>query len=148
MATTQNPVPSDHEKRVYAWQYYGYPALSKWMASSNDAFLLRKFGAVSARSLLYLQDQIAQKEKELDGLDAWTMSHPPGKGGCGSFALDEQTARGKALREITALLERYRKTLACIARGAVVFDKSQIVWRMLLLRFRPAHLQAITSFGT
>jgi len=41
-------------------------ALEAWMASSNDFFLLRRFSPLQVRCLLYLQNEIAVKSKQLD----------------------------------------------------------------------------------
>ncbi|KAF7185725.1 hypothetical protein HII31_12956 [Pseudocercospora fuligena] len=100
---------SDDEKQNVAWQYHGYPSLSRWMASSNDFFVLRKFSTLSARSLLYLQNEIAQREKKLEGWDLVSMTGPLEDGNCdtGSFAFDESRERGQAMRELIPLLEQY-----------------------------------------
>lgn len=111
-----NPDPryaklSDEEKQDYSWQYFGYPGLSKWMGSSNDFFLLRKFSALNARALLYLQNELSQRERRIEEWDEFTMQFPRGKGGCGSFRKDEAnqvtSARSQLLKETIPLLQEY-----------------------------------------
>ncbi|KAK4494006.1 hypothetical protein PRZ48_015192 [Zasmidium cellare] len=102
---------SDEEKQDWSWQYYGYPGFSQWMGSSNDFFLLRKFSALNARALLFLQNEISQKERMIEQWDDFTMKFPPGQGGCGSFQKDEANhltkARSQLLRESIPLLRDY-----------------------------------------
>jgi hypothetical protein len=49
----------------------GYPALAKWIAQDpdDDPLVFRKFGRLSARSLLHLQCRLVALETELDVLD-------------------------------------------------------------------------------
>jgi len=49
----------------------GYPALAKWIAQDpdDDPLVFRKFGRLSARSLLHLQCRLIALETELDVLD-------------------------------------------------------------------------------
>ncbi|KAI2476373.1 hypothetical protein Ptr902_12252 [Pyrenophora tritici-repentis] len=49
----------------------GYPALSRWISRDPDdeALVFRKFGRMSARSILHLQCRIIHVEKEVDDLD-------------------------------------------------------------------------------
>lgn len=79
------------------------------MASDNDFFVLRKFSTLSARSLLYLQNEIARREKKLEGWDLYAMKFREGQGDCetGSFRLDESGEKGIALRELIPLLQQY-----------------------------------------
>jgi hypothetical protein len=101
-------------KSNIAWQYHGYPALSKWMASSNDFFLLRRFSPLQVRCLLYLQNQIAVKSKQLDEWDTFAMCQEPEKGNSGWIDEDPETLPGnprpRILREILPLLKDYSKS--------------------------------------
>lgn len=115
MATDQQAVVSEDEKQKYAYQYVGYPALSQWMSSSNDFFLVRKFGAVTARSILYLQHQIAKRELMLEHLDEKSLNWPPGCGARHSIEIDDAGGpRGQVMAELLPLLERYRKYKLCL----------------------------------
>lgn len=81
------------------------------MGSSNDFFLLRKFSALNARALLYLQNELSQREQRIEEWDEYTMRFPPGGGGCGSFSKDEASqitgARSRLLKECIPLLQEY-----------------------------------------
>jgi len=56
------PVPGDHHPR-------GYPALASFIGSDKDFFIFRRFNALSARSLLYLQDELIELEDKLLEID-------------------------------------------------------------------------------
>jgi hypothetical protein len=103
-------MPPEAKSNV-AWQYHGYPALSKWMASSNDFFLLRRFSPLQVRCLLYLQNQIAVKSKQLDEWDTFAMCQEPERGNSGRIDDDPETLPGnprpRILREILPLLKDY-----------------------------------------
>jgi hypothetical protein len=62
----------DEEKRrleALPWKHAGYRVFSRWMASDPAFFIVRRFGALNARVILCLQDEIAKHEEELDALD-------------------------------------------------------------------------------
>jgi hypothetical protein len=105
---------SREEKNNIAWQYHGYPALTKWMASSNDFFLLRRFSPLQVRCLLHLQNQIAQKGKELDAWDTFAMCQEPEKGNSGWIDDDPEALPGnprpRILREVLPLLKDYSES--------------------------------------
>ena len=96
----------DQEKAADAGKYYGYPEFTRFMAASDDCFLLRRFSGLGARTLLLLQHQIEVKEKAISMWDERTMKLP-GQGGCGSLADDMNTARGVLLMETVPLLQQY-----------------------------------------
>jgi len=102
---------SEEEKHEVAWQYYGYPALSEWMASANDFFLLRRFSPLQVRCLLYLQNQIAVKGKELEGWDTFAKCQAPEKGSSGWIDNDPEALAGnprpRILKELLPLLKDY-----------------------------------------
>ena len=99
----------EFEKRNRAWHYYGYPELSKWMASDNDAFVLRKYSKSAARTLLYLQNEIGKREKALDDWDTFSMKHKPGQAGCNSFKSEKFPERTQLICELRPLLQEYCK---------------------------------------
>ena len=47
----------------------GYPALSTWMASDPDFFVLRRFRDLNARGALMMQDRIARLSEKLEKED-------------------------------------------------------------------------------
>lgn len=77
------------------------------MGASRDAFVLRRFSAVSARTLLYIQHEIAKRETRLHALDKKSMEQPQDEGGCDSFEEDLTTERGKLMQEFPDLLNQY-----------------------------------------
>ena len=97
----------DDFERKAAWKYVGYPGFSRFMASSNDCFALRKFTGLNVRVLLKLQNNVVELERRLDEMDNFSMNLPPGEGGCASFRLDADSPREKLLEEIDAALDKY-----------------------------------------
>ncbi|GAB1729277.1 hypothetical protein NU195Hw_Modified_141t1 [Hortaea werneckii] len=61
------------QKEFYNWQYQGYPSLTKWMASSNDFFVLRRFSPLQVRCLLYLQNEIAKTNQLIESWDDYAQ---------------------------------------------------------------------------
>lgn len=96
----------DLERRA-AWKYVGYPGFSRFMASSNDCFALRKFTSLNVRTLLKLQNNVVELERRLDEMDNFSMNLPPDEGGCASFRLDANSPREELLDEIEAALDKY-----------------------------------------
>ena len=79
------------------------------MASGDDFFVLRRFGSVSARVALYLQDQIALLEEQLHVEDENCRQAPKlEERDCGTFRFDF-SRRGEILEALATCLERYRK---------------------------------------
>lgn len=60
--------PSQKEINKKPWKYLGYRSFSQFVSSDNDLFVLRRFGTLSARVLLALQDQLSQVEEQLEAL--------------------------------------------------------------------------------
>lgn len=83
------------------WKSLGYPELTRWMASSNDFVVVRKFTPLAVRALLLLQDDIARLERDISRMDEFSKSQPPGKGGTGSFRIDREEAKHGSPREAT-----------------------------------------------
>ncbi|KAL9023683.1 MAG: hypothetical protein Q9196_007044, partial [Gyalolechia fulgens] len=48
----------------------GYPSFAHFIARDADAAIYRKYQSLSARSLLYLQSELHELERQLDELDA------------------------------------------------------------------------------
>ena len=75
------------------------------MASFDDFPVFRGFGKLNVRTLLYMQDRISKKEKELHQLGS-------------EFGMREevQGAQEKLMDEIASLLQQYSKTMNSSAR--------------------------------
>jgi hypothetical protein len=50
-------------------KYSGYRVFSRWMASDQAFFILRRFGTLNTRILLAMQDEIVELEDRLNLLD-------------------------------------------------------------------------------
>jgi hypothetical protein len=90
----QTPVPSQPKP----WKEIGYRGFSAFLASDNDFLIFRRFGAINARLLLYLQDEIAILEEELEELETECMAK-------GAEDIHNGSFRQEALPERTGLLE-------------------------------------------
>lgn len=100
---------SRDEKRARGWKFQGYPLFSKWMASSNDFCVVRRFTQLGARVLLRLQDEIVELESRLEGLDAASMKDPSTYGRVNSFRFDkeQELERDSCMEELTTKLKEY-----------------------------------------
>ncbi|KXH38024.1 hypothetical protein CSIM01_04514 [Colletotrichum simmondsii] len=65
----EDTTPTKADTEEAAWKYIGYKGYSRFVASDDDFFLLRKFNRLNVRVALVLQDEIACLEEELDELD-------------------------------------------------------------------------------
>ena len=98
------------------WKSKGYPELTKWMASSNDFVVVRKFTPLATRALLLLQDDVVRLERDIAQMDAFSRRQPAGQGGTGSFRIDrEEAARGSprdaTVRKAAEKLKEYYEFL-------------------------------------
>ncbi|KAH8881110.1 hypothetical protein GQ53DRAFT_832641 [Thozetella sp. PMI_491] len=105
-------LPTQAEKERKPWKYEGYPSFAAWMASSNDFFLLRRFGRLNARVLLMMQDEIVTKEAELDALDLHCQAGPDEFGDCSSIRFDPQPGRRQILQDLKGLLKEYNEYIS------------------------------------
>ena len=80
--------------------------MCKWMASDDDFFVLRRFGELSARVLLRLQNRIAMLEENLQRMDRDCVEKGLNNG---TFRYDPIWHRQQLLDELTSRLEQYRK---------------------------------------
>ncbi|KAL2354700.1 hypothetical protein BJ546DRAFT_842705 [Cryomyces antarcticus] len=112
-----SPTPfsvSEKDVKNKAWRYKGYPVFSTWMASSNDAFTVRRFGVLHARTILMLQHEIGHLEKCLEEDDRACQNQPLEEpylylANSGSFRNDElyRPQRTKILHSLVPMLEQY-----------------------------------------
>lgn len=79
--------------------------MCKWTASDDDFFVLRRFGELSARVLLRLQDGIAKLEEDLQRMDNICLKDGLNNG---TFRYDPIWERQRLLDELTSRLEQYR----------------------------------------
>ncbi|KAF9699563.1 hypothetical protein EKO04_002654 [Ascochyta lentis] len=131
-------------KRNTAWKYEGYKALSQWMASDDDFFIVRRFGAVNAHVILWMQHQISQKENALAELHEQMETSDKANGVEGrndSFEWDKVnlTERHNLMRDLAALLLHYNKYVNAYSkiRARPAAEKRQV--RNLQSWFLDAH---------
>ena len=110
--TTAIP-PTKEEVEKRPWQYEGYPGFTKWMASSPDFFLLRRFNRLNAWVQLDWQDEIVRLETELEQInkESWDNRGPSTR--CSSVRPkhDPKPRRREILRELRPLLKEYSMLL-------------------------------------
>lgn len=108
MLQDPDKLPCELHRRHKAWKYYGYPAFSRFIASSSDYAVFRRFSVVANRALLLLQHRIAKREAELAAMDQRSMLILPEDAcGCGSFEADTGTDREEVITELSVLLKQY-----------------------------------------
>ena len=107
-----SPTISEEEKLKKPWKYEGYPGFSKWMASSDDFFLCRRFGELNARAILLMQDRIARKEEELHRMDCDAQNGPDDLGDSSSLRFEPRMEREKLLDELIPMLQQYSKAIS------------------------------------
>lgn len=83
----------------------GYPAMSSFVASDDDLFVLRRFEKLGARVALMMQAHIAKLEEDLmeeDNLGRDEKQH------CGTFLHDPRAKRRDIMEQIRLRLTEYR----------------------------------------
>jgi len=100
-------------RRNHAYKYFGYPEFCRFVATENDFFLLRRFGALNARVLLNLQHDIIQLENELNVEDGKCRDEPDSNyGRLDNLSWDKKAGnpwprRSEIVYELQPLLQRY-----------------------------------------
>lgn len=94
------------------WRDEGYPGFSKWMASSDDFLVLRRFGQLNVRVLLLMQDRIVRKEEELANIDAHGRLHgDDSKADSSALRKEPLPEREAILDELKTMLHEYSRYL-------------------------------------
>ena len=101
--------PSSHDVDTKAWKYTGYRSFCKFVSSDEDFFILRRFGALSARVLLDLQDQLTCLEADLEALEQHHRQKDVPDIHNGSFRRETQPERKRLVSEAQRLLREYSK---------------------------------------
>lgn len=102
-----NVEPEANPRTSKPWKQLGYPAFSKWMSSSDDFLVLRRFSTLNVRVLLLLQDRIVRLEEDLGRYDEAARQAPDEFANSGSFRLDAWEDRRTILNQLLPLLEQY-----------------------------------------
>lgn len=93
----------------HPWRDDGYPSLAKWMASSEDFFILRRFGSLNARVLLLMQDRIVELERDLHDIDEEARRAPDEMADSSTLRDDPQEQRLATLDKLIPILREYSK---------------------------------------
>jgi hypothetical protein len=118
------PIPSPHaqpltndekkrwenEKKKRAWKHEGYKEFSRWMASDDDFFVIRRFQSLNANVILYMQDRISQIEERLGQIHDNNANAPDDrkrKNSSFRWDLKHEAERDKLFCELTGLLPHY-----------------------------------------
>ncbi len=99
--------PSQVDIEEKPWKYIGYQSFSAFVASDNDFFVLRRFGALSARVLLGLQDQLSRVEEDLEALEKKARDVNAPDVHNGSFRQETQRDREALTCQAQRLLKEY-----------------------------------------
>jgi len=78
----------------------GYAALSLYMNASPELGVVRKFGALHYRNLLYLQDSLLEIEEQLHSRDILEGEH-------GCRRRDNDVVRAGLMEQLRVKLQRY-----------------------------------------
>lgn len=105
---SQPPIPLTR-RRSKPWKEVGYRGFSAFLASDNDFLIFRRFGSVNARLLLYLQDEIAVLEKELEDLEHLHAQDSAVDIHNGSFRQEALPARTRLLEDLNVKVRQYSK---------------------------------------
>ena len=104
--------PSKIEVDQKPWKYLGYQSYSNFVASDNDFFILRRFGALSAQVLLALQDELSCLERDLEVIEKRQREENAPDVHNGSFRQETQHDRKKLLLDARPLLREYSRSLS------------------------------------
>ncbi|GJN72575.1 hypothetical protein PLIIFM63780_006637 [Purpureocillium lilacinum] len=97
------------------WKDEGYPGFSRWMASSDDFLVLRRFGQLNVRVLLLMQDRIVRKEEELANIDAYGKLSAD-KADSSSLRSEPLPEREIILDELKAMLHEYNEYILAFSQ--------------------------------
>lgn len=92
------------------WKYLGYQSFSAFVASDDDFFVLRRFGALSARVLLGLQDELSRLEEDLETLERRVREKDAPDIHNGSFRQETQEDRQALVCQAQRLLRDYSQS--------------------------------------
>jgi len=99
--------PTTEESRTKPWKYSGYNVFTRLIASDGDFLVVRRFGHLHARLLLWLQDSVSQLEEELDSIDAAARKVGGQDFNNGSFREEPIPRRTEILKELKVALDDY-----------------------------------------
>ncbi|KAL8946906.1 MAG: hypothetical protein Q9222_006760 [Ikaeria aurantiellina] len=89
-----------------SWRYRGYAAMTTWMASDDDFFVVRRFGKLAARVALLMQNRLTQLEDIIHTEDIRCMNE---RGDNGTLDHDRYPRRVDAMNEAAWRLKEYQR---------------------------------------
>lgn len=89
------------------WKYVGYRGFCKFLASDDDFLILRRFGNLSIRVLLALQDELVDLEGQLETIENTLARFDAPDAHNGSFRQETVECRHELIREIDRKLRSY-----------------------------------------
>jgi hypothetical protein len=110
----------EEEKRANRPRFEGYRVFTRWIASDQTYFLIRKFTSLNVRIILSLQDEIVELEQQLTELDEdWSRDPLPASVNYpipnlihnGTFRQDVATMRTQLLTSLTEKVFYYSEAL-------------------------------------
>jgi hypothetical protein len=110
VASTGNDQIPVHEIYQMPWKYLGYKEYSKFIASDDELFLLRRFRTLNVRIALALQDNLSKLESQLAEIDRHCSQREAVPINNGSFREETQESRKVLLNDIQQKLKEYSKT--------------------------------------
>jgi hypothetical protein len=105
-----SPASLSSPKRRKPWKEIGYRGFSAFLASDNDFLVFRRFGAVNARLLLYLQDEIVILEQQLEELETLHAQDSAVDIHNGSFRQEALPQRRKLLDKLLVKVKEYSRS--------------------------------------
>ncbi|KAI1368717.1 hypothetical protein F5Y08DRAFT_227349 [Xylaria arbuscula] len=90
------------------WKYVGYSGYTRFIASEDDFFILRRFDSLTIRIALLLQDEISVLENELAEIDERTSKKAAEDVHNGSFR-EDISCRAEVLSKIRQRIPKYNE---------------------------------------
>jgi len=109
MTAQQAPSTGNAQAQRPPWKHIGYRGFCEFHASDDDFFILRKFSGLTSRVLLAIQDELSEREDELNALEAH-LSSPSAKDiHNGSFRQEQSADRLALINAIDQKLRSYNE---------------------------------------
>lgn len=91
------------------WRHIGYRGFCKFHVSDDDFFMLRRFSELTSRVLLAMQDELSEREDELNALEARLSSEGAEDMHNGSFRQERSEERLALIHAIEQKLQAYHE---------------------------------------
>jgi hypothetical protein len=92
-----------------AWKHIGYRGFCKFHVSDDDFFILRRFSELTSRVLLAMQDELSEREDELNALELQLSSESAKDMHNGSFRQEGSKERLALIHAIEQRLRSYNE---------------------------------------